>query len=246
MTAAPQTTPQTTPIAGAAEATASQFVPALRSAFVAALVAFGLAFPIISYHAESNINNELVLTGRWPLSFGSPPSFSLFVFLRQMSNADWRIWFDRFGSIVAGGMGGALVQAAREGEGTAPPSRARATFARYFGPFMLGLVVGLSAADAGPARTRRLAQVDQQLRRPDHDLRDAGLGTEHRGRPRGPSRSRLCRLLCGGRLFLCAPLDDLRPLVLDLPAARRTPRRDVGRHSRLPGPEAEGRLSARS
>ena len=66
MTAAPQATP----LAQAAAATTSQLVPALRTSFVAALVAFGLSFPILSYHAESNINNELVLIGRWPLSFG--------------------------------------------------------------------------------------------------------------------------------------------------------------------------------
>ena len=85
--------------------------------------------------------------------------------------------------------------------------------------------------------------MDQQLRRPDSDLRDAGLGIEHRGRPRRPARSRLCGLLCGRRLFLCAAFDHLRPFVLDLPAARRNPRRDVGHHSRLSGPEAARRLS---
>ena len=58
-----------------------------------------------------------------------------------MARADWRIWFDRVGSIAVGGMGGALVQAAREGEGTAPPSAARVAFGRYVGPFMLGLVI---------------------------------------------------------------------------------------------------------
>ena len=58
-----------------------------------------------------------------------------------MAGSDWRVWFDRVGSIAAGGMGGALVQAAREGEGTAPPSRLRTAFSRYLGPFVLGLVV---------------------------------------------------------------------------------------------------------
>ena len=106
-------------------ASAGQLVPALRSAAAAALVAFGLCFPIISYHAESNIENELVLIGRWPLSFAIAAIVFLFVFLRQMARADWRVWFDRVGSIAAGGMGGALVQAAREGEGTAPPSAVR-------------------------------------------------------------------------------------------------------------------------
>ena len=137
MTAAPQTTP----LATASESTASQLVPALRAALAAGLVAFALSFPIISYHAESNIENELVLIGRWPLSFGIAALVFAFVFLRQMAGADWRIWFDRFGSIAAGGMGGALVQAAREGEGVAPPSAARLAFGRWFGPFMLGLVI---------------------------------------------------------------------------------------------------------
>ena len=122
-------------------ASAGQLVPALRTAAAAALVAFGLCFPIISYHAESNINNELVLIGRWPLSFAIAALVFVFVFLRQMARADWRIWFDRVGSIAAGGMGGALAQAAREGEGTAPPSAARLAFGRYFGPFALGLVI---------------------------------------------------------------------------------------------------------
>src|SRR6202142_1635283 len=99
---------QTSEIAVPAAA-AAQFVPALRNAAAAGLVAFGLCFPIISYHAESNINNELILTGRWPLSFAITAIVFVFVFLRQMANADWRVWFDRFGSIAAGGLGGALV-----------------------------------------------------------------------------------------------------------------------------------------
>ena len=136
MTAPSQTSEIAAPVA-----TAAQFVPALRTAAAAGLVAFGLSFPIISYHAESNINNELVLTGRWPLSFAIAAIVFVFVFLRQMARADWRIWFDRIGSVAAGGMGGALAQAAREGEGTAPPSAARLAFGRYVGPFMLGLVI---------------------------------------------------------------------------------------------------------
>src|SRR5271166_5273417 len=134
MTAAPQSSQLADTVVST-----GQLVPSLRTAAAAALVAFGLAFPIISYHAESNINNELVLIGRWPLSFGLAAIVFVFVFLRQMARADWRVWFDRFGSIAAGGMGGALVQAAREGEGVAAPSRARLAFGRWFGPFMLGL-----------------------------------------------------------------------------------------------------------
>jgi branched-chain amino acid transport system permease protein len=132
-------TPQTSERAESAVST-GQLVASLRTAAAAALVAFGLSFPIISYHAEANINNELVLTGRWPYSFAIAAVVFLFVFLRQMAQADWRIWFDRVGAIAAGGMGGALAQAAREGEGTAPPSALRAWLSRYFGPFMLGAV----------------------------------------------------------------------------------------------------------
>jgi branched-chain amino acid transport system permease protein len=135
MVATPQTSKRAESVASA-----GQLVPSLRTAAAAALVAFGMSFPIISYHAESNINNELVLIGRWPASFAIAAVVFLFVFLRRMAQGDWRLWFDRVGAIVAGGMGGALVQAAREGEGTAAPSPSRAWLSRYFGPFMLGVV----------------------------------------------------------------------------------------------------------
>src|SRR5260370_28827213 len=140
--------PQTTPFADSAESS-GQLGSSLRSAAAAALVAFGLSFPILSYHAESNINNELGLVGRWPLSLGLATIVFIFVFLRQMARADWRMWFDRFGSIPAGGIGGALVQAAREGEGVAPASRARAAFSRFFRPFALGLRVLFPLITAG-------------------------------------------------------------------------------------------------
>jgi len=137
MTAAPQSTP----VAGQSVAAATQFAPALRNAVAAALVAFGLSFPIISYHAEANINNELILLGRWPYSFAIAAIVFLFVLFRQVSPADWRIWFDRVGAVAAGGMGGALAESAAEGEGVAPPSPARARFSHWFGPFALGVVI---------------------------------------------------------------------------------------------------------
>ena len=117
-------------------ASVGQLVPALRSAAAAGLVAFGLSFPIIAYHAEANINNELVLSGRWVLSFGLAAIVFAFVFLRQMARADWRVWFERFGAIAAGGMG-----AARAREGVARPSPVRIALTRYLGPFALGLIV---------------------------------------------------------------------------------------------------------
>ena len=243
MTAAPQSTPQARRSPRRRRRRRLRSFPALRNALAAALVAFGLCFPIISYHAESNINNELVLIGRWPLSFGIAAIVFLFVLFRQVSPPDWRIWFDRVGAVAAGGMGGALAESAAEGGGgraaVARPRRllqvVRAVRARVRDP--------VSVHHAGAARVGRLAEMDQQLRRPDHDLRDAGLGAEHRGRARGPARPRLCRFLRRRRLFLCAALDHLRPVVLDLPAARRLARRDVGRHPRLSGAAAARRLS---
>ena len=49
--------PQSKPVVDRDARAATSLVVALRNAFAAALVAFGLTFPIISYHAESNINN---------------------------------------------------------------------------------------------------------------------------------------------------------------------------------------------
>ena len=75
------------------------------------------------------------------------------------------------------------------------------------------------------------------------DLCDAGMGTERGGRPRRPARPRLCRVLRGRRLFLRAAGDQFRPVVLDLPAARRHPCGVLGRDARLSGAAAARRLS---
>ena len=77
------------------------------------------------------------------------------------------------------------------------------------------------SGSAGPAGRRRRAAVhavrrpeDDGSRRPDPDLRHAGLGPEHRGRPRRPARPRLRRLLRGRRLHLCAAQHPVRPELL--------------------------------
>ena len=121
MTAAPQSTP----IVGAKETTASSVVPALRNALAAALVAFGLCFPIISFHAESNINNELILIGRWPLSFGVAAS-SPCSFCRAAAHPGG-IGSTGWARLRLAGRA-APRRAAREGEGVAQPSRARVAF----------------------------------------------------------------------------------------------------------------------
>ena len=78
---------------------------------------------------------------------------------------------------------------------------------------------------------------------PRPHLCDARLGPQHRGRARRPSRPRLCRLLCGRRLYLRAARRAFRPRLLDLPAARRPARRALGRRPRLPGAPPARRLS---
>ena len=229
MTAAPQSKPA----AGTEGTTASSIVPALRNALAAALVAFGLCFPIISYHAESNINNELVLISRWPLSLGHLRDRLPVLFLPPgvAPGHPRMVRPDRRGRRRRHGRRARRVGRRRGGD--------RGAFA---GPLALLAVVRtvrarrrdpLSPDHAGAARTQRLTEVDQQLRRSDPDLRDAGLGAEHRGRARGPARPRLRRLLRRRRLFLRAAVDHLRPVVLDLSPAGRPARRDVGSHPRL-------------
>ena len=113
------------------------------------------------------------------------------------------------------------------------------------------------AAGAGDHRQGRRHQVDRQFRHPDPDLRHAGLGPEHRRRPRRPARSGLRRLLRRGRLLLRAAATsdpsslhgrllgpNFWPLgLLDLPAARRHAGGLLGHPAGLPGAAAAGRLS---
>ena len=237
------TAPSQTSEIAAPAATAAQFVPALRNAAAAGLVAFVLCFPIISYHAESNINNELVLNSRWPLSFAiTAHRLCLCVFAADGARrlADL-VRPHRFGRRRRHGRRVGAGCAGRRGDRPAigSPGGVRALYRSVHAWPRDPVPVDRP----WPSRAWRLIEMDQQLRHPDHDLRDAGLGIEHRGRPRRPSRSGLRGVLCGWRLFVCAAFDHLRPFVLDLPAACRNPRRDVGRHPRLPGPEAPRRLS---
>ena len=78
---------------------------------------------------------------------------------------------------------------------------------------------------------------------PGAHLCDARLGAQHRRRARRATRPRLCRLLRGRRLQLRPDRYDLRPVVLDLLAARGPVRRAVGGDPRLPGVAPARRLS---
>ena len=108
-------------------------------------------------------------------------------------------------------------------------------------------------------RQGRRHQVDRQFRHPDPDLHHAGLGPEHRRRPRRPARPRLRRLLCRGRLRLRAAGHQRSRQglhgrvgrggllagvgVLDLPARRRHHGGVLGHPAGLPGAAPARRLS---
>src|ERR1035437_5837141 len=101
----------------------------------------------------------------------------------------------------------------------------------------------LSAARHRPQWIRRRGEMDRQFRHPDTDLCDAGLGPQHRGRPSRAARPRLCRLLRGRRLFLCAAGQDFWPGVLGSIAARRHSLLVLGHSARLSGAAPARRLS---
>ena len=100
--------------------------------------------------------------------------------------------------------------------------------------------VGVHVSGAGPVLRRAL---HSRPRDPRAHLCDARMGIERGGRPRRPARPRLCRVLRGRRLFLRAAGDQFRTVVLGLPAARRHPRRVLGRAARLSRAAATRRLS---
>ena len=83
---------------------------------------------------------------------------------------------------------------------------------------------------------------DDGSRRADPDLCDAGLGPQHRGRPGGPARSRLRRLLRRRRLCLCAAEHAIRAGFLGRAAAGRRLRCDLRHPAGLSGAAPARRL----
>ena len=207
---------QTTRARGRRRNDASQFVPALRTAL---RVRAGRLRPVVlrsSAFTPSQHRKRLVLISRWPLLVRHRGARLRVCFLRRCPLRLAHL-IGRVGSIAAGGWRPG--SAAREGA-AAPPSAAASRSGACSAPSP-ALSSSFAAPHARPCSVRRLAEMDRQFRHPDPDLCDARLGPQHRGRPRRPARSRLCRVLRGRRLFLRAAGQDLRPVVLDLPAARR-------------------------
>ena len=154
---------------------------AVKDAVGAALLALGLSVPILALRTEQNMANQLVLQpalGLCRRRRGAARSGAL------LSSAGWRSALPPVAAITASrGPTGTRVR------GRLSPARAAAGL-----PFLV-----LAAR-----RTGGRHQVDRQFRHPDPDLRHARLGPQHRGRPRGPARSRLRRLLRRRRLCLRA------------------------------------------
>ncbi len=90
-----------------------------------------------------------------------------------------------------------------------------------------------------PFADRRLVDLGD----PGADLRHAGLGPQHRGRPRRPARSRLCRLLRRRRLHLRDVRDPFRLELLGRAADRRRARGELRHPAGLSGAAAARRLS---
>ncbi len=102
---------------------------------------------------------------------------------------------------------------------------------------------GVAGLHVSGARHLLRPALHSRSRHSGADLCNAGMGVERGGRPRRPARPRLCRVLRGRRLFLCAAGDQFRTVVLGLPAARRHPRRVLGRAAGLSRAAAARRLS---
>ena len=241
MTAAPQST--TAAETGETKTTAAPLLTALRNAFAAALVAFGLCFPIISYHAEANINNELVLMGRWPLSFG----VAVLVFVVRLVPPDVAA---RLARLVRPGrfrrrrrLGRRARQSAREGEGVAPPSRARLSFSKWFGPFALGFVVLyplIMLGLLGPAGSLKwINNYGVQIM----IYVMLGWGLNIVVGLAGLLDLGYVAFYAVGAYSYALLSTTLRPVVLGVSAACRHPGRDVGSHPRLSGAAAARRLS---
>ena len=159
---------------------------ALREAVLAALAMAVLSFPVILLRAEPDESNRLILQTRW----------------------SWLLVAMAAG--FAGRFAMALVRTriAAPKPITAELQRAppRASARSVAGSALSRPRRDGRLSDRDPARSRAAgrAEMGRQLRHPDPHLCDARLGAEHRRRPRGPARSRLCRLLCRRRLHLCA------------------------------------------
>ena len=133
-----------------------------------------------------------------------------------MSRSPWR-WRSRRGSLYLLRARACRAAARRGSPRRRRPASPRAC-RRSSGSSLLLLY---PVARAGPRRPGGRHQVDRQFRHPDPDLHHAGLGPEHRRRPRRAARSRLRRLLRRRRLRLRA-------------AGHQRPRQ--GLHGRVAGP----------
>jgi branched-chain amino acid transport system permease protein len=95
---------------------------ALRDAAFTGLVAFGLFLPLIGFQTVTNINDELILTTRWPLLFAIVSITAAGRFAYSAALAPWL-----------------AERARRPSKPTA--SRSRFYFGKWFIPFAIGFVI---------------------------------------------------------------------------------------------------------
>ena len=153
---------------------------------IAGVIAFGLFVLLIGLKTDQNIRNELILVPRWGL-------LAIVVAHRHGRPLPDR----RLRAALA-----RRAQSARQGCRHAADAAKSPASAKHFGrrsPSSRLFLYPVAHRAAG--RLPGLAEMGRQFRHPDPDLRDAGLGPQHRRRPRRPARSRLCRLLRGRRLL---------------------------------------------
>ena len=174
-------------------------VGALRDAGFTGLVALGLLLPLIGSDVSMAASSS-ILTTRWPLLFALVAIIAAGRFLYCFALAPW--------------LARARAQAGRKAAHASAP--ARRYLAKWLVPFAFGFFHRLSGYRLSHGRLQRCPEMDRQFRHPDSDLCDARLGPQYRGRARRPARPRLCRVLCGRRLFLCAAGENFRADVLDL------------------------------
>ena len=178
-----------------ARQTSASISPArLRDAGLTALLAFGLFLPLIGFQTVTDIRNDLILNTRWPLLLAIVAivgagrlAFSLVVepWLKQRS--------------AAAGRGGAIGLA----HGLSPNGSC---------PFAIGFVIVypplVIAINGFGGAVKWIDNFGIQIL----IYVMLGWGLNIVVGPRRPARPRLCRLLRGRRLFLCAAGQDLRLL----------------------------------
>ena len=196
-------------------------VAALKDAGFAALVTLGLSIPILAFNTKTDMSNALIVSPRIGLAAGT----CLAVFVARMLALVYRAYAGR-------------TRQAKRPQELRKQSRAETTLKTYAGLFVVAALIAFPLVMLGLLGPQGSLKWINNYGIQILIYIMLGWGLNIVVGLAGPARSRLCRLLRRRGLFLRVAVDDLRPVVLGLPAARRHPRRLLGRHPRLPGAAA--------